>query len=281
MYHSNCLLMQYRRMCPAICRGIRMHIFISIAGLRIPSYGLMIALGVVSANGIASLVLKKYKMNFYVFILLEAYAFLGAFLGAKLLYLWTARSEIEWDRLIQPLYFNQLMQGGFVFYGGLIGGLLFILLGGRLHRIDTGNHVRKFVFLLPWMHAFGRAGCFLAGCCYGVEYHGPLSVVFPEGSLAPSGVPLFPVQLAEAFCLMFLVAALVIAQGKFHMRRTVELYLISYSLLRFALEFFRADGERGIYWGLSTSQWISMLILLGTLLYLAYERKRDCGLTAV
>ena len=45
-------------------------------------------------------------------------------------------------------------------------------LSGKLHKIDSGVYVRNFIFLIPFIHAFGRVGCFLAGCCYGRPYEG-------------------------------------------------------------------------------------------------------------
>ncbi|MBQ1715424.1 MAG: prolipoprotein diacylglyceryl transferase, partial [Firmicutes bacterium] len=42
----------------------------------------------------------------------------------------------------------------------------------------------------------------------------------------------------------------------------LDVYLLSYSILRFLLEFLRGDASRGIILGLSTSQWISIAVFL-------------------
>ena len=57
-----------------------MSIYLNILGLRIPSYGLMITLGVILANVFALYPLKKYKLIFDDFLILEAYTLLGAFI---------------------------------------------------------------------------------------------------------------------------------------------------------------------------------------------------------
>ena len=101
-----------------------MSIYLNILGFHIPSYGLMITLGVILANVFALYPLKKYKLIFDDFLILEAYTLLGAFIGAKLLYLIISYREIDWSRFLEPRYFNYIMSSGFVFYGGLIGGLL-------------------------------------------------------------------------------------------------------------------------------------------------------------
>ena len=144
-----------------------MSIYLNILGFHIPSYGLMITLGVILANVFALYPLKKYKLIFDDFLILEAYTLLGAFIGAKLLYLIISYREIDWSRFLEPRYFNYIMSSGFVFYGGLIGGLLCFLFAGKFHHINSKPYITHLIYLIPWIHGFGRIGCFLAGCCYG------------------------------------------------------------------------------------------------------------------
>lgn len=145
-----------------------MSIYLNILGFHIPSYGLMITLGVILANVFALYPLKKYKLIFDDFLILEAYTLLGAFIGAKLLYLIISYREIDWSRFLEPRYFNYIMSSGFVFYGGLIGGLLCFLFAGKFHHINSKPYITHLIYLIPWIHGFGRIGCFLAGCCYGI-----------------------------------------------------------------------------------------------------------------
>ena len=90
-------------------------------------------------------------------------------------------------------------------------------------------------------------------------------------------VPLFPVQLAEAVCNLILAAVLfVFVWKKGKTIYTVFLYLGVYGTVRFILEFFRFDdAQRGIFWGLSTSQWISLGILAGVTAVLLIMRRRN------
>ena len=222
-----------------------MHVYLHLFGLTIPSYGLLIASGVVIGNIIAFFVLKHEKLDFNDWMILEAYCILGGFLGAKLLYLLVSYKSIDWSRITDFQYFNALMLSGFVFYGGLIFGLIFVFLAGKIHKIPAGIYVRKFIFLIPFMHSFGRVGCFMAGCCYGIPYDGIGAVVFPEGSYAIPGIKLFPVQLVESACLMIIAFAILYLQIKKQWYYTVETYLILYAILRFCLENLRYDAERG------------------------------------
>ena len=249
-----------------------MSFYLSFGSFRIPAYGCFIVFGVVTANLIALHPLKRYRLDGNDFLITEAYVFLGAFLGAKLLYLAVHFSSIDWSQLTDFSYLNQVMQGGFVFYGGLAGGLALLLVPLKLHHIDIFLYIRHFIFLIPWIHAWGRIGCHLAGCCYGRPWQGAMAVIYPAASLAPSGVALFPVQLTEA------VGLLIIAGGVFWLdirkgyRHTVAIYLLFYSIWRFILEYFRDDAARGSFWIFSTSQWISIGLLIGTIAYL-YQKQ--------
>ncbi len=259
-------------------REIFMHVYTNLFGLHIPSYGLMITIGVITANIVALCILRKYRNEYDLndFIVLEGYCLLGAMIGAKLLYLMVSFRSIEWSRITELGYLNGLMQGGFVFYGGLIGGLLALFVAAKVHHLDAMKYIRRFIFLIPMIHGFGRIGCFMAGCCYGIPYHGFGAVVFPEESFAVPGVELFPVQIVEAVCLLVIALLMLFLQGKYGFGHTLELYLILYGILRFILEYFRYDDARGSLGSLSTSQWISILLVASAIaMIVLFNRQAD------
>ncbi|MBR3056960.1 MAG: prolipoprotein diacylglyceryl transferase [Clostridiales bacterium] len=249
-----------------------MHIYMHLFGLSIPSYGLMIVIGAFLANVIGYFLVKKEKKDFDDFILVEAYCILGGFIGAKLLYFIVSFNDIEWNRFFEKEYLDMIMRSGFVFYGGLIGGIAAALLCGKLHKIDIKWFFTHCIFLIPMIHGFGRVGCFMAGCCYGIPYDGPLAVVFPEDSMAIHGVKLFPVQIVEAVFLILISLIVLYVTVKIKSRFTVETYLILYSILRFFLEHYRYDEARGKFLGISTSQWISIPLFLGSLISIIYRK---------
>ncbi len=245
-----------------------MSIYLNIFGFKVPGYGLMITIGAILANLIVGwMVIKRDKKDILDLIIIEAYGLLGGFLGAKILYIIVSFDMIEWDRLTDFNYLGTIIGGGFVFYGGLIGGLLCVIIAGIAHKIDAWFFVRKYTFAIPFAHAFGRIGCFLAGCCYGKPYDGPFAVVFPKGSIAPAGISLFPVQLVEAICLMMIALVLFIYSMKGGLKYSISIYLMLYAVVRFVLEMFRYDEYRGKFLDLYTSQWISIgLFILGIIL---------------
>ena len=96
-----------------------------------------------------------------------------------------------------------------------------------------------------------------------------LGIAFTHSLSAPNGIPYFPVQLLEAACeaiiFLFVLRLSLRAAGQ---GRALWLYLCLYAPARFLLEFLRADTIRGIWFGLSTSQWVSVVLL-------AVCRKKD------
>ena len=201
---------------------------------------------------------------------------LGALLGAKLLYLLPLLPRLWADLPLlraDPTWFMaKYFSGGFVFYGGLLGGLAGAWLFCKQRRTSFATLGRDLVPALPLFHAFGRVGCFLAGCCYGIPSPVPwLGVVFPAAAIeAPSGVPLLPVQLYEAVgcLLLFLLLDHLLRQG-WPGDRLLALYLALYAAFRFLLEFLRGDAARGFLGPLSTSQVLSLGVLAGLLLWFA------------
>jgi phosphatidylglycerol:prolipoprotein diacylglycerol transferase len=112
-------------------------------------------------------------------------------------------------------------------------------------------------------HAFGRIGCFLAGCCYGEPCTLPWAVTFTDSrTLAPPGVPLHPTQLYSAIGLLLLFAFLLfLRKKKTFQGELFWTYLLCYSIGRFFLEFLRGDDRGSVLGGLlSTTQAISILL---------------------
>ena len=252
-----------------------MHEYLNIFGFEMPLYGLMILLGIIVANAVALSLCKKFQADKLELLTVESYGIIGAFLGSKILFLIIGFREIDWARLGEIKYLINVISNGFVFYGGLIGAILCMMLAGKIHDIQVWYYLRRFIFMIPIMHAFGRIGCFFAGCCYGRPYHGFGAVTFPEGSQALPGVELFPVQLIEAALVMILGIVLILLEVKKKFYYTIEAYLICYSVIRFILEFMRYDAVRGEAFGLSTSQWISIAVFIGTIVSIVYRKKKN------
>ena len=87
--------------------------------------------------------------------------------------------------------------GGVVFYGGLLGAIAGMAVYCRVAKKPFALYFDMLAVVVPLFHAFGRVGCFLSGCCYGIEFPG--GVVFDHATVdSANGVPRFPIQLFEA-----------------------------------------------------------------------------------
>lgn len=232
---------------------------ITAFGLTIPMYGIMSAIGMLSALVLLGFTRKLTRFSEDQALSAALWAIILGFLGAKVLY-WI----VEWRQVIaDPGYLLRTLREGFVFYGAFIGGLGGVAIYAARHKFPFFSLTDYFVPALVLGHAFGRIGCFLAGCCYGEVCETAISVTFPAGGLAPAGVPLLPTQLLESGFLFLLCAALVVILSRKKPFGTVTAwYMVLYGAWRFVIEFFR-DDERGFVGALSTSQFISIFLVLG------------------
>ena len=254
---------------------------INIWGFPLPMYGLLAMIGFMVALLAALKLTKVYELPRQDLLFSAVYMVIGIVIGAKLMYFITYIPRLirNFDVFLEhPWEVIMLVFSGYVFYGGLIGGALGILIYAKQYKLDIFKFADVIAPVIPLFHAFGRVGCFLAGCCYGEEYHGIFAVQFPYNELVPelSSVERFPVQLMEAglnFILFIIIY--VYAMKKRKPGKTLGLYLIAYTFIRIITECFRGDIVRGVsQGGISTSQIISILLLpLGVWLVIRKEKQ--------
>jgi phosphatidylglycerol:prolipoprotein diacylglycerol transferase len=201
-------------------------------------------------------------------------------------------------------------KGGLVFYGAALGGFVSYLWYARSRNIRGAEMLKladMMVVGVPLAAGFGRLGCVAAGCCWGdgaftLDADGvfhqtiPLAIQFPKGALAYQSLlqsaphevteamraigktaPLIPIQLIDSIgeVSIFLLLLVVRSRKWFH-GQVLLTYGILYPIWRTTLEMFRGDGERGyvIPGILSTSQFISLCVVLASLTTIFVLRKR-------
>lgn len=240
--------------------------YIDIFGVKIPMYGLCMAAALLIAVGLSCIRSKRRGADVDRLLTIALSAIVFGIIGAKLLFFLVTYS---WEEFVTKLHANGisfLLDGGLVFYGGLIGGVLGAFIGAKIIRVKLSDYSDAIVPTLPLAHAIGRLGCFCSGCCYGRVTDSWIGMCFPNSitGLAPD-VRVIPTQLIESGANLILFIALVL----FTLRRrrgftTLFVYMIAYGVERFLIEFLRGDEIRGVFGWFSTSQWISLgLIVLG------------------
>lgn len=250
--------------------------------LPIHSYGVMAMLGFLAGILVARWRAKRVGLSPDHITDMGIWALFGGIVGSRLVYVvqnaeyYFNTSRMDWS----PLDLFKIWEGGLVFYGGFIGAFIAVLVTARIRKERLLAMLDVMAPSVALGHAFGRIGCFLRGCCYGVPVgqEAWCGVVYPEGALPyddglgtglPSGTPLFPVQLLSSLNLLVIF---VILSLFFKRRRGVGqvagLQVILYSVHRFAIEFLRGDTR--VPGALSMAQWMSMVAFflgLGLMVY--------------
>ena len=138
------------------------------------------------------------------------------------------------------------------------------------------NQLPMYAVLVPLFHAFGRVGCFLGGCCYGIESEFGFTTHTNTNIPSINGVNRFPVQLLESGCnLIIFFILLTLFRKRIMEKRLIWIYLLIYPVVRFCDEFLRGDVYRGFLLGLSTSQWVSIILFGVAVVVLVRKGKRE------
>ncbi len=245
-------------------------ILFKIGPLTVHTYGVMIALGFLAGIIFAAREGKRKGVDPEKIMDLSLYILIAAIVGSRLL-----QVAVEYQYYSQhPIEIFEIWKGGLVFYGGFIGALLTAIWYLKKHSLPVWKIGDALAPSIALGQAFGRIGCFSAGCCYGEPTNLPWAVTFTNpNSLAILNVPLHPSQLYESFgaFMIFLVLFLYRKKIKFD-GQLFWIYAMAYSVLRFTLEFWRGDAERGFFniagFYLSTSQWVAIAAFLVSVVFL-------------
>ena len=206
---------------------------------------------------------------------------ISALLGSKLFHtLFEAKGHVLSDGTVadgivdllkdDPWHWARLFEAGYVFYGGVVGGIAMLYLFMVRRRMPDKGSIGDYATPgLLFGIVVGRIGCFLAGCCYGSATSMPWGVVFPDGH--PSdGACVHPVQLYDAaYGVIALCAFALLYRRRRFGGEAFCAFVVSYAAFRFGTEMFRADADRGLWFGgvLSTSQLVALTTVPITLFF--------------
>lgn len=244
--------------------------YITFFNKTINVYAIIAAIGIIICGVYLTKQSKKRNIDDSEIVILGLISLIGVFIGSHLLYFFTQldlfkifithlNKVTSFDFLIKCLY---ELFGGSVFYGGLIGGLIASYIYIKKKKFNIKETYDLVTPAIPLFHCFGRIGCFLSGCCYGIE--SKIGFTYTHAIVeSANNVNRFPIQLVESFLnlLIFIVLNNLNKKEK-HKGKILYYYLLIYPTIRFILEFFRGDYYRGFLFGLSTSQIISIILII-------------------
>ncbi|MEZ4722788.1 MAG: prolipoprotein diacylglyceryl transferase [Flavobacteriales bacterium] len=248
---------------------------ISIGDFVIQSYGFFIALGAFLAylymanQAKKELGIDKEKISNLLLIIGGA-----AFLGGKALFF----LEDPAYYFGHPANMVKSIGNGFVFFGSLLFAIPSIIWYFRKNKWPVWQMLDMMAITATIVHAFGRIGCFMAGCCHGVPTDSWVGVTFtnPKSSAEPLNVPLHPTQLYEIIMIGSIGLFLYwLKKRKQFDGQVFLIYLVLYSIGRTFTEMYRGDEERGyIIDGILTHSQLISLILIAVALWLYLNRKK-------
>lgn len=260
-------------------------VFFEIFGFPIHVYGVLIAGGFLLAMNLSRRQAGREGENPEQIADIAFLALVAGIIGARVVFVFTKLDEY----LANPIDILLFWRGGVVFYGGFIAAAVMIIYYCRKHRLDYFKIVDILVPYLALGHAFGRLGCLAAGCCFGKPTELPWGIEFPLHSMVhiqqqtdlvvgASEQPLavHPTQLYESGVELVLFAFLLWFRRykRFH-GQLFLCWLALYAPIRSLIEVLRGDRERGLYYGLSTSQWISLAVAAtAVVLFFALRSRR-------
>ncbi|WP_258102997.1 prolipoprotein diacylglyceryl transferase [Marinoscillum sp. MHG1-6] len=249
----------------------------TIGDLTVYSYGFMIMLGAATGYFYLSNVGKReFSMAPEKVQLLVILIVVSAFIGGKLFFY-----------LEDPSYYfssfevlKKSFRNGFVFYGSLLFAIPVVAWFFIREKLPVWRMMDRIAIVACIIHGFGRMGCFLAGCCYGIPTESFLGVTYhnPKSQAEPLHVALHPTQLYELFSISAILVLLLMLKRYQRLEgRLIFVYVVLYAAVRAIIEEFRGDIARGFLFDgwLSHAQFISIvLIVLAVVAYLVGYRKK-------
>jgi phosphatidylglycerol---prolipoprotein diacylglyceryl transferase len=253
---------------------------------ELTGYGLMMMVAFLMGGWLVTLELRRRRLSEDYSADMVAAAVIGGVIGAKL---WYVALVGDPGALFE--------RGGFVWYGGFLGGTAAVILNGWRLRVPLRWTMQLVAPALAASYALGRVGCFLVNDDYGRPTSVPWAVKFPQGLPASTagnmqamfGIPIppgvdpstvlavHPTQLYEV-ALMLGAFALLWAWRK--RARPVGwlfgAYLVMAGVERFLVEILRAKDDRLIAGTFTLAQLTSVaLIAVGIWILTAWKSKPD------
>ncbi|MBF0252257.1 MAG: prolipoprotein diacylglyceryl transferase [Candidatus Omnitrophica bacterium] len=210
-----------------------------IFGLKIYTYGLMVAIAFAVCSLLAINGSEKYSIKKNIIVDAMMVIFMAGLVGARLLYV-IQNIDIF---IKNPIEIFDIRSGGMAIQGSMVlvffSGIIFAS-KKKISFLRLADYFAPYVAL---GQGIGRIGCFFNGCCYGREDL------------------IIPVQLLDAGILFLMFLLLYFKRQRPHEDGMIIFqYFLFYSLCRFFVEFLRMDMPKELL-GLNFAQFISLGVI--------------------
>ncbi len=205
----------------------------------LPIYSLVILIAfLINIVVVCYISYKKNRFN-YDLIYLLIFEHIGMIFGAKF-----------YSFLSNPAKYNyhfDMLKSGFSSVGAVIGIIIMSFIYIKMFKSSVKEITETFICSIPLIYSIGKIACFLAGCCYGIEYNGPFSITYLYSSHNNNGISLFPVQLLESivFFIIFIYTFKIVIKDKVN-KKNIGIIIIMIFISKFLLDFLRFTHMKSI-----------------------------------
>ena len=228
---------------------------------NISLYAIFVLLAIMSGLLFISQNLKKTDYREEERIGLLVYIALGFLFGAK-----------YYSFLQNPQQYNGIFhfsKVGLSSYGALIGIIILLFLFSKQYKKPFQNLIMMILPALPLMYGIGKIGCFLVGCCYGIEYDGPFNITYHHSYSAPNGVSVFPIQLLESIVFLGIFLWMYLKKKPCNIKEIGQMIFVC-AISKFLLNFLRMEDIEHF---ISLNQVLSIIcIVIGFVLMIHKEK---------
>ena len=245
--------------------------FLHIGPLSLPTFGLMVAAGLLAASYVLQADFRRRGIHTDA-VLIIGIAGLAGIVGARLYHVLESPSEFFADPW--PLIFSRF---GFAWFGGFLGGFAALLILARREKIPILTFLDACSPAACVGYAIGRIGCLLSGDGdYGIPTTLTWGMSFPNG-VVPTTERVHPTPLYEFFIWMVLANVLWrIGASALQKKKPDGLvfcgYLVFTGIARFLVEIVRINPRS--FFGMSNAQAASVAsVILGIALFFFVVRK--------
>ena len=235
-------------------------IAIEIYNIKIHWYSLAYLFGFLLGSFYAKNLLRKVKSTFKENMVDDflTYSIIGVILGGRLGYVFFYNLDFY---LHNPIHILRLWEGGMSFHGGLIGVVIAMIIYSKIKRVVFFDLANIVAASAPIGILFGRIANFVNSELVGKPTNGQWGVIFD----IENNVLRHPSQLYEAFFegfVIFMLIRLFLLKDSLKSYNPCSIFLISYGIFRFIIEFFREpDHHIGYFLSFFTLGQILCLVM--------------------
>jgi len=256
-------------------------ILIQFGAIKIHWYGLFIVIGILSALFITLRLAKYYKINKDDIIDISFWVILFGLLGGRIYDV-----LLEWQYYLNhPDNIIKIWQGGLAIHGALIAGLITAVYLSKRKKIPLLPLLAIMTPGLALAQAIGRWGNYFNQELFGSPTNLPWGIPIQFVNHVPGYYeyryfhPTFLYESIGNFVIFLILIGIfyLIRKNKQIIdaeKNIIAVYLISYSILRFSLEFIKIDITP-ILFNLRFPQIISILTVIGTIAWLVLQKQKN------